>query len=59
MISKNKGSKNKSTIVAKGPTYVNADIQKADILNDNASTSSKVYTNELGGAVDVHTLVHL
>ena len=42
LISKNKSSKNKSTIVAmvpKGPTYVNADIQKADILNDNDGKS--------------------
>ena len=34
-----KGSQNKSAIVAKGPIYVNADIQKADILNDNNGKS--------------------
>ena len=39
LISKNKSSQNKSTLVAKGPTYVNADIQKADILNDNNGKS--------------------
>ena len=52
MISKpNKGSQNKSTrVLAKGPTYVNADIQKSEILNDNEGKSGIYkWTRRRGG----------